>query len=129
MVRRPPRSERGGAGDRRRIQARTAATTLRARGPEILPHGTVYLHTSHLRLDKPGRFDWLYDRRDIRPVFFVHDLIPIDYPEYGRPGEAERHRVRMETIARHAAHVLVNSRDVGERFARYCARWGGRRRP
>ncbi|KQO71913.1 glycosyltransferase family 1 protein [Methylobacterium sp. Leaf89] len=116
--------ERGGTGDRRRIQARTAATTLRARGPEILPAGTVYLHSSHLRLDKPGRFDWLYDRRDVRPVFFVHDLIPIDYPEYGRPGEAERHRVRMETVARHAAHVLVNSRDVGERFAGYCAALG-----
>ncbi|KQP33891.1 glycosyl transferase family 1 [Methylobacterium sp. Leaf104] len=120
---------RGGASDRRRIQARTAATTLRARGPEILPPGTVYLHSSHLRLDKPGRFDWLYDRRDIRPVFFVHDLIPIDYPEYGRPGEAERHRIRMETVARHAAHVLVNSRDVGERFARHCAARGLPARP
>lgn len=120
----PPVPGGGGTGDRRRIQARTAGITLRARGPEVLPPGTVYLHTSHLRLDKPGRFDWLYDRRDIRPVFFVHDLIPIDYPEYGRPGEAERHRVRMESIARHAAHVLVNSLDVGERFARHCASLG-----
>ncbi|MGU3361746.1 glycosyltransferase family 4 protein [Methylobacterium sp. M6A4_1b] len=120
---------RDGALDRRRIQARTAATTLRARAPEILPAGTVYLHSSHLRLDKPGRFDWLYDRRDIRPVFFVHDLIPIDYPEYGRPGEAERHRIRMETVARHAAHVVVNSRDVGERFARHCGARGLPARP
>lgn len=105
---------------RRRIQAETAATVLPACGPDILPQGTIYLHTSHLRLDKPERFDWLYDRRDIRAVFFVHDLIPIDYPEYGRPGEAERHRIRMDTIARHASHVLVNSRDVGDRFSRYC---------
>jgi glycosyltransferase involved in cell wall biosynthesis len=120
---------RDGAMARRRIQARTSATILRARGPEILPPGTVYLHSSHLRLDKPARFDWLFDRRDIRPVFFVHDLIPIDYPEYGRPGEAERHRVRMETIARHAAHVLVNSGDVGERFTRHCAARGLGRRP
>jgi glycosyltransferase involved in cell wall biosynthesis len=122
-------AKRGGSGERRRIQARTTATVLRARGPETLPPGTVYLHTSHLRLDKPGRFDWLYDRRDIRPVFFVHDLIPIDYPEYGRPGEAERHRVRMETVARHAAHVLVNSGDVGARFARHCAARGLPARP
>lgn len=109
------------ATGRRRIQAETALVTLRARGVEILPRGTVYLHTSHLRLDRPQRFDWLYDRRDIRPVFFVHDLIPIEYPEYGRPGEAERHRVRMETVARHAAHVLVNSDDVCDRFQRHCA--------
>jgi glycosyltransferase involved in cell wall biosynthesis len=121
--------DRGRVGDRRRVQARTAATTLRARGPEILPQGTIYLHTSHLRLDKPGRFDWLYDRRDIRPVFFVHDLIPIDYPEYGRPGEAERHRIRMTTIAHHAAHVLVNSGDVGARYLAFCAANGLPARP
>lgn len=114
---------------RRRIQARVTAGTLRARGPEALPPGTLYLHTSHLRLDRPGRFDWLYDRPDMRAVFFLHDLIPIDYPEYGRPGEAGRHRTRVETIARHAAHVLVNSRDVGERFQRHCAARGLAPRP
>lgn len=114
-------TRRDDAWARGRIQARITALTVRARGPEALPPGTLYLHTSHLRLDKPGRFDWLYDRPDIRPVFFLHDLIPIDYPEYGRPGEARRHRARVETIARHAAHVLVNSGDVGARFRRYCA--------
>lgn len=62
-------------------------------------------------------------------MFFVHDLIPIDYPEYGRPGEAERHRVRMETVARHAAHVLVNSQDVGVRFNHHCAAHGLPARP
>ncbi|SFG90761.1 glycosyltransferase family 4 protein [Methylobacterium gossipiicola] len=106
---------------RRILQMRTGLTIFRARGPERLPRGTVYLHTSHLRLDRPERFDWLYDRRDIRPVFFVHDLIPIAYPEYGRPGEAERHAVRMGTIAAHADHVLVNSSDVAAHFGGYLA--------
>lgn len=121
LQRAPPVS---GAGARRRVQIETAIRTLRARGPEALPPRTLYLHTSHLRLDRPERFDWLYGRRDIDPVFFVHDLIPIDYPEYGRPGEAERHRVRMETIARHARHVVVNSSDVGARFTRHVAARG-----
>jgi glycosyltransferase involved in cell wall biosynthesis len=106
---------------RRRIQLDTNLLLLRAGGHEALPRGTVYLHTSHLRLDRPERFDWLYDRPDIRPVFFVHDLIPIAYPEYGRPGEAERHATRMETVARHAAHVVVNSADVGAHFSGYLA--------
>ncbi|TXM78034.1 glycosyltransferase family 4 protein [Methylobacterium sp. WL69] len=123
---RPPRSD---SQARRRLQARTAWTVLRARGPDRLPAGTIYLHTSHLRLDRPERFDWLYDRRDIRPVFFVHDLIPIAYPEYGRPGEAERHAVRMGTIAAHAAHVLVNSADVAAHFSGYLAARGLPGRP
>jgi glycosyltransferase involved in cell wall biosynthesis len=114
-----PASRRQAAAARRRLQLRTAATVLRARSSDRLPRGTVYLHTSHLRLDRPERFDWLYGRRDIRPVFFVHDLIPIAYPEYGRPGEAERHAVRMGTIAAHADHVVVNSADVAAHFSGY----------
>ena len=113
-----------GGLDRRRLQAETGLRVLRSGGIERLPEGTIYLHTSHLRLDRPERFDWLYSRRDVRPVFFVHDLIPISHPEYGRPGEAERHAIRMETVARHAAHVLVNSGDVGARFTEYARQRG-----
>ena len=121
---------RGGGGlHRRRLQAETLLRVLRADGTDRLPPGTTYLHTSHLRLDLPARFDWLYTRRDVRPVFFVHDLIPISHPEYGRPGEAERHASRMATVARHAAHVLVNSGDVGERFTRYLREQGLAPRP
>ncbi|TXN21167.1 glycosyltransferase family 1 protein [Methylobacterium sp. WL9] len=109
---------------RRQIQLGTALRTLRGRGIAVLPPDTVYLHSSHLRLDRPARFDWLYERRDIRPVFFVHDLIPISHPEYGRPGESDRHRQRMETIARHAAAVIVNSADVGGRFSAHLAAQG-----
>ncbi|GLS46383.1 glycosyltransferase family 4 protein [Methylobacterium brachythecii] len=109
---------------RRQIQVATTLRTLRGRGVEALPEGTIYLHSSHLRLDRPERFDWLYTRRDIRPIFFVHDLIPISHPEYGRPGEAARHEQRIDTIARHAAAVIVNSSDVGARFSAHLAARG-----
>ncbi|KMO11309.1 glycosyltransferase family 4 protein [Methylobacterium platani] len=118
-----------GARRRRERELRAWIEALRAPGPERLPPGALYLHTSHLRLDLPARFDWLYDRTDVKPVFFVHDLIPIEYPEYGRPGEAERHRVRMETVARHARAVVVNSADVGRRFSAHLARVGHRPPP
>lgn len=106
---------------RRRLRVETALRVLRAGGHEALPQGTTYLHTSHLHLDRPERFDWLYDRQDVRTVFFVHDLIPISYPEYGRPGEAERHAVRMETMARHGAQIIANSADVAAHFSGYLA--------
>lgn len=115
---------RSGAWARRRAQAESAARTFRARGVAALPEGTLYLHTSHLRLDRPERFDWLYGRRDVRAAFFVHDLIPITHPEYGRPGEAGRHRERLRTIGRHAARIVVNSADVGARTARHLAAEG-----
>ena len=65
----------------------------------------------------------------MRPVFFVHDLIPISHPEYGRPGEAERHAVRLRTIGRHAAAIVVNSADTAERTLRHLAADGFGRPP
>ena len=96
------------------------ASGFRWRPAAEAPRDAIYLHTSHLRLDRPEHFAWLERRPDIRPVFFVHDLIPIEYPEYVVPGEDARHRTRMATVARHAAAVLVNSADVGERFSAHC---------
>jgi glycosyltransferase involved in cell wall biosynthesis len=100
------------------------ASGFRWRPAEDAPRDAIYLHTSHLRLDRPEHFAWLDTRPDIRPVFFIHDLIPIDFPEYVVPGEDARHRVRMDTVARHAAAVLVNSADVGQRFSAHCAASG-----
>ena len=125
----PPAAGRAGTLRRRRVQAETVLRALRAAPIAALPEGSLYLHTSHLRLDRPERFDWLYTRTDVRPVFFVHDLIPITHPEYGRPGEAERHRLRMRTIGRHAAALVVNSADTGARTLAHLAAEGFGRPP
>lgn len=88
------------------------------RGPEQAQ--PLYLHTSHSNLDRPERFRWLAEA-DIPAIFFVHDLIPLHYPEYCREGEADRHIRRLETIHRHARLILVNSdatrRDLVRHFA------------
>jgi glycosyltransferase involved in cell wall biosynthesis len=42
-------------------------------------------------------------------MFLVHDLIPISHPEYFLPEEDERHRRRIETVARMADVVIFNS--------------------
>jgi glycosyltransferase involved in cell wall biosynthesis len=102
---------------------------LRWRAAVDAPRDAIYLHTSHLRLDLPEHFAWLERRPDVRAVFFVHDLIPVEFPEYVVPGEDARHRTRMATVARHAAAVLVNSEDVGRRFTAHCAASGLRSPP
>ncbi len=67
-----------------------------------------YLHVSHINLHNPARIRWL-KTSDLRSMFLVHDLIPISHPEYFLPGEAARHGMRMETIARLADLVIFNS--------------------
>jgi glycosyltransferase involved in cell wall biosynthesis len=57
----------------------------------------------------------------VRPIYLVHDLIPITHPELCRAGEADKHRERMRTVLSTAAGVIGNSqatvRELGG-FAR-----------
>lgn len=83
--------------------------------------GAVYLNVSHAGLDRPQAFTWLDQRPDIRAVFMIYDLIPIEYPEYCRPGEADRHLRRIEAAAKRSAAILTGSQAVAQSLARHAA--------
>ncbi len=78
----------------------------------------VYLNTSHGRLYRKSVARWL-DATKIPAVFFVHDLIPIEYPQFNRPHEPARHAARLATISRYATHVLVNSEATRDSLVHY----------
>lgn len=79
---------------------------------------TVYLNTSHGRLYRKSVGRWLKITK-ISAVFFVHDLIPIEYPQFNRPREPARHAARLATISRYANHVLVNSEATRQSLVKY----------
>ena len=70
---------------------------------------TTYLNMSHHHLDRPALIDEAKRRYGARFVCMVHDLIPIEFPEYARPAEPARHERRIRTVADLADGVLVNS--------------------
>ena len=70
---------------------------------------SMFFNCSHARLHRPHRFKWLEDA-GMRSAFFMHDAIPIDYPEFCSPGSFDRHEQRLATVSSHAALVIVNSR-------------------
>ena len=76
----------------------------------------VYLLVSHHHLDRPAQLQRLKRRAGVTFICFVHDLIPIEFPEYARPGQAKRHQRRMETVARLADAVIVNSASTSAAF-------------
>jgi glycosyltransferase involved in cell wall biosynthesis len=84
----------------------------------------VYLLVSHHHLDRPALIVRLKQRTGARFVPFVHDLIPSTFPEYVRPGHAERHRRRLLTVARLADAVIVNSTDTRAQLAPLLIRQG-----
>src|SRR5437763_676624 len=68
----------------------------------------MFFHCSHAQLHKPDLFRWL-ERAHLRSTFFLHDAIPIDFPEYCSPGSFDRHVRRLETVSARAALLIVNS--------------------
>jgi glycosyltransferase involved in cell wall biosynthesis len=91
------------------VWLRTVANRLSKRHvAEFRSKGAFYIHVSQFRLNRPLRFKWLSDA-SARSLFLLHDLIPVTHPEYCRPGEAERHKARVETMARYASVIVANS--------------------
>ncbi len=69
----------------------------------------LYLLVSHHHLEKRRVIARLKERSAARFVCLIHDLIPIEFPEYAKPGQAENHLRRIETAARFADALIVNS--------------------
>lgn len=109
----------GGPGFRRKLVALLAAAII-APGQRPSTEGLVYINVGHTGLDAPGLAAWLSERA-WKPVFLVHDLIPISHPEFCRPGEARRHTHRMRTVLDSAAGVIVNSAATREAFLEFAA--------
>ncbi|MDQ1184629.1 glycosyltransferase family 4 protein [Agrobacterium larrymoorei] len=69
---------------------------------------SVFLSTSHVGLEDAKSFLWL-DRHNVRGVFFIHDTIPLDFPEFCKPNAAAIHRRRLETVSRFGDRILTCS--------------------
>lgn len=77
----------------------------------------VYVHVSHHNLHRPEPFRRLKAAGPVRAVIFVHDLIPLDHPEYARPGDDAKHERRIATVAEVADAIVTNSHDTAVRLA------------
>ena len=79
--------------------------------------GGVYVQVSPHHLTEVARVRAILLRERARFLCMVHDLIPIEFPEYARPSGAELHRKRMATVAKMIAETggaaIVNSAATG----------------
>jgi len=107
--------------DRRALLARCRDALVVGRGVSPGPGArpAAYLHLSARGLERTGLLRAVQRRRRARFVPFVHDLIPLEHPEYARPKGMALYRRKIETVARLADAVLVNS----EATARALAPW------
>lgn len=75
---------------------------------ERRPLGGFLFNTGHMGLEKLGYGDWARDQA-AKPLYLVHDLIPIEHPEYCRTGERERHERRIRAALASGAGIVANS--------------------
>jgi len=59
-----------------------------------------------------------------RPVFFVHDLIPLSHPEYFRPAHGEGFEKHMRNMLGMACGIVANSRFTGAGLRAHAAAIG-----
>ena len=85
--------------------------------------GSVYVNVSHTGLDQPHVLGRLADR-GVAPVVMVHDLIPINFPEYCAPAAEGRHLRRMEEVVNYARLVITNSQTTADELAAYARTLG-----
>ncbi len=80
----------------------------------------IFMNTGHSGLELSGYGETI-KKYALRPIFFLHDLIPIQYPEYCRPGEAEKHRRRVDLMLSLGCGLVVNSKNTLDALTAYAA--------
>lgn len=115
----------GETGNRR--EPREIAAVLRLTRPRSVPPrrgARVLVQPSPHHLHREKLVRRILAREDARFLVLLHDLIPIEFPEYARPGGRDLHLRRVGTVARHAAAVIANSAATAGSFAPYLASAG-----
>lgn len=80
--------------------------------------GRFWLNAGHTGLHNLDLVDWCV-RANVRPIYLVHDLIPITHPRFCRPGEDAKHVRRIHTVLNTASAVVANSHHTLETLTRF----------
>ncbi len=90
---------------------------------KMLPDGTAYLNTGHSNLSVRV-LEAVRAVPQSRISVFVHDVIPMEYPQYQRAGTVEVFEQKMRRVCAYADLIIYNSADTQMRTERAMAEWG-----
>lgn len=76
-----------------------------------VPRDAIYLNVGQLEVFSPI-LRWLERRPDVRSVFMIHDLIPLELPEHHLPIGIRLHHRIVRNTARFARALIVPSHAV-----------------
>lgn len=85
--------------------------------------GSFLFNTGHSGLESDAYVAML-QQQQVQPVFVLHDLIPIAYPQFCRAGEQERHMARLRNAVRVASGIVCNSQATQDALRSLCLEAG-----
>ncbi len=107
---------------RRRFAVLAAMLGTTGRG-RIDAADAIYLNVSHTDFDLGRHLDWVRNSR-VRPVYLVHDLIPIEHPQWTTPHKARRHAGRVRRALETASGIITNSQTTARTLGAFAAAEG-----
>jgi len=103
--------------------ARLWRSMFEPRWARTLPDSGFYFNVGHTGLADDAILSALAGR-GIERIVMLHDLIPITHPEFCRPGDGDKHRLRVLSTLRHASRIIVNSHYTALELTNFAVREG-----
>lgn len=109
-------------GFRSRVVA-LAVRALPATRSRVDGRGAYYFNVGHTDIDLDRLVDWTA-RNDLRPIYMVHDLIPLTHSEFCNPRAIGRHRGRVVNALHSASGIVTNSEASARELRAFAAAEG-----
>lgn len=120
--RRDPLRARAETLARRLAVARCTPHGLRRMLRRRMPQGGLYLNVGHANLS--DQVLSAVRQAGLSVTVLIHDTIPLDHPEFARPGTVEPFRRRLAAVSAHADRVIHITADARARTEAQMARLG-----
>jgi glycosyltransferase involved in cell wall biosynthesis len=79
-----------------------------------VPKNSIYLNVAQVGLAMPRIVSWLQHRPDVKSVFMLHDVIPLEHPELVSAKASRRHEVIVDRTASLASGLIVSTAAARE---------------
>jgi glycosyltransferase involved in cell wall biosynthesis len=79
-----------------------------------IPKNAIYLNVGQVGLAIPRIVSWLRYRPDVKSVFMLHDVIPLERPELVSSRDCRRHRKIVDRTARYASGLIASTAAARE---------------
>jgi glycosyltransferase involved in cell wall biosynthesis len=120
----------GGAADAESRGLRATLAAGRMRGAlgafrALATPETTYVNASHSGLPlRPGALERVDPQRRMRRLAYIHDIIPLEFPEYQTARSVRRFEAFLQALAAAPIRFATNSADTARRLSAYAAAQG-----